>query len=42
MKMLIRLLQLHEPLLVFLVEFMMSYTDAFDVLFKYVNMHLLL
>jgi len=39
-EMLISLLKLHKPLLVFLVEPMMSYTDTFDVLFKYVNMHL--
>ena len=34
-EMLISLLKLHKPLLVFLVEPMMSYTYAFDVLFKY-------
>ena len=39
--MLISLLKLHKSLLVFLVEPMMLYTDAFDVLFKYVNMHLM-
>ena len=38
--MLISLLKLHKSLLVFLVEPMMSYTGAFDILFKYVNMHL--
>ena len=38
--MLISLLKLHKPLMVFLVEPMMSYTNAFDVLLKYVNMHL--
>jgi len=40
MKILISLLKLHKPVHVFLAEPMMSYTDAFDVLFKYVNMHL--
>ena len=40
MEMLISLLKLHKPLLVFLAEPMMSYTNAFDVLFKFVNMHL--
>ena len=40
MKMLISLLKLHQPLLFFLAEPMMSYTDTFDVLFKFVNMHL--
>jgi len=39
--MLISLLKLHKPLLVFLVEPMVSYTDAFEVLFKSVNIHLL-
>ena len=34
------LLKMHKPHLVFLVEPMMSYTDALNVLFKYVNMHL--
>jgi len=38
--MLISLLKLHKPLLVFLVEPMMSNIDAFDVLLKSVNMHL--
>ena len=38
--MLINLLKLHKPLLVFLAEPMMSYTNAFGVLFKSVNMHL--
>ena len=38
--MLISLLKLHKPLMVFLVEPMMSYTNAFDVIFKSVNMHL--
>ena len=38
--MLISLLKLHKPLLVFLVEPMMLYTDSFGVLFKSVNMHL--
>jgi len=37
---LISLLKLHKSLLVSLVEPMMSYTDAFNVLFKSVNMHL--
>jgi len=40
MEMLISLLKLQKPLLIFLVEPMMSYTDAFDILFEYVNMHL--
>jgi len=39
-EMLISLLKLHKPLLVFLVEPMMSYTNAFNVIFKFVNMHL--
>jgi len=39
-EMLISLLKLHKPLLVFLVEPMIPYINAFDVLFKYVNMHL--
>ena len=39
-EMLTSLLKLHKPLLVFLVEPMVSYTDAFEVLFKFVNMHL--
>ena len=39
-EMLISLLKLRKPLLIFLVEPMMLYTDVFDVLFKYVNMHL--
>jgi len=38
--MLISLLKLHKPLLVFLVEPMMSYTNVFNVLFKSINMHL--
>ena len=39
--MLINLLKLHKSLLVFLAEPMVSYTDdAFEVLFKSVNMHL--
>jgi len=38
--MLISLLKLHKLILVFLVEPMMLYSDAFNVLFKYVNMHL--
>jgi len=38
--MLISLLKLHKPLLVFLVEPMVSYTDAFEVILKSVNMHL--
>jgi len=38
-KMLTSLLKLHKPLLIFLVEPMMSYTDSFNVLFKSVNMH---
>ena len=37
---LISLLKLHKSLLVFLAEPMMLYIDAFDVLFKFVNMHL--
>jgi len=37
-EMLITLLKLHKPLRVFLTEPMMPYTDAFDVLFKFVNM----
>jgi len=40
MVMLISLLKLHKPFLVFLAEPMMSYTDAFNVLFKSINMHL--
>jgi len=40
MEMLISVLLLHKPLLVFLVEPMMSYIDAFDVLFKPVDVHL--
>jgi len=39
-EMLISLLKLHKPLLVFLVEPMVSYIDVFEVLFKSVNMHL--
>ena len=39
-EMLLSLLKLHKPLLVFVAEPMVSYTDAFEVLFKYVNMHL--
>jgi len=39
-EMLISLLKLHKPFMVFLVEPMVSYTDAFEILFKYVNMHL--
>jgi len=39
-EMLFNLLKLHKPLLVFLDEPMMSYTDVLDVLFKYVNLHL--
>ena len=39
-KMLFNLLKLHKPLLVFLAKPMMSYIDALDVLFKYVNMYL--
>jgi len=38
--MLISLLKLHKHLLVFLADSMVPYTDAFDVLFKFVNMHL--
>ena len=38
--MLISLLKIHKPLLVFLVEPMMPYINAFDVFFKYVNMNL--
>ena len=40
MKMLISLLKIHKLLLVFLAEPMMLYTDAFDLLFKSINMHL--
>ena len=39
-EMFISFLKLHKPLIVFLVEPMMSYTDAFNVLFKFFNMHL--
>jgi len=39
-EMLISLLKLHKPILVFLAEPMMSYNNAFDVLYKSVNMHL--
>ena len=38
--MLLSLFNLLKPLLVFLAESMMSYTNAFHVLFKSVNMHL--
>ena len=38
--MLLSLLKLHKPLLVFLAESMVPYTDVFEVLFKSVNMHL--
>ena len=38
--MLLSLLKLHKHLLVFLAELMVSYTDAFEVLFKYDDMHL--
>ena len=38
--MLICLLKLHKSHLVFLAKPMMLYADAFDVLFKSVNMHL--
>jgi len=38
--MLISLLKLHKPLLVFFAEPMIPYIDAFDVLLKFVNMHL--
>jgi len=38
--MLISLLKLHKPLLVFLDEPIMLYTDVFEVLFKSVNMYL--
>jgi len=38
--MLLTLLKLHKPFMVFLAEPMVPYTDAFEVLFKYVNMHL--
>jgi len=41
-EMLISLLKLNKSLLVFLVEPMMLYIDTFDVLFKYVNMHLVI
>jgi len=40
-EMLISLLKLHKSLFVFLVKPMISYNDAFDVLFKSVNMHLM-
>ena len=40
MEMLISLLKLRKPLLVFLAEPVTPYTDAFDVLFKSLNMHL--
>jgi len=40
MEMLISLLKLHKSLMVFLTEPMMSYTDSFNILFKFVNMHL--
>jgi len=39
-EMLISLLKLHKTLLVFLAKHMVSYTNAFEVLFKSVNMHL--
>jgi len=39
--MFISLLKLHKPLLVFLSEPMVSYTDAYEVLFKSTNMHLM-
>ena len=39
-EMLISLLKQHKPLIIFLLEPMMSYIDAFNVLFKSVNMHL--
>ena len=39
LKVLISLLKLHKSLL-FFVEPMIQYTNAFNVLFKYVNMHL--
>ena len=39
-EMLISLLKLHNLLLVFLVEPMMLYINAFDVIFKFINMHL--
>jgi len=38
--MLISLLKLHKPLLFFLDEPMVSYTIAFEILLKFVNMHL--
>jgi len=38
--MLFNLLKLHKSFLVFLGEPMMLYTDALNVLFKYVNLHL--
>jgi len=40
MEMLLSLLKLHKPLLVFLAGQMVSYIDAFKVLFKFVDMHL--
>ena len=39
-EMLISLLKLHKPLLVFLAEPMVPYTDSVEVIFKSVNMHL--
>ncbi|KAK8464057.1 hypothetical protein PHAVU_011G112733 [Phaseolus vulgaris] len=39
-EMLISLLKLHKPLLFFLAQPMVVYNDAFEVLFKSVNMHL--
>ena len=38
--MLFILLKLHKPLLIFLAKPLMSYTDALDVIFKSINMHL--
>jgi len=38
--MLFNLLKLHKSLLVFIVEPMMSYIDALDVIFKFVNIYL--
>jgi len=39
-EMLFNFFKLHTLIFVFIVEPMMSYTDALDVLFKYVNQHL--
>jgi len=39
-EMLFNLLKQHNPLLVFIVEPMMPYTNALEVLFKNFNLHL--